>query len=270
VPLMSAEPCTVSSVGIAVLLPDLLGTYSDIGNAEVLAQRLRWRGIQARIVPVTADTTPPTRCELYLLGGGEDAGQDAAQVWLGRHPALITALRESAVTLAVCAGLQLLGVHRTGVDGLVRPGAGVLDLKTRPGARRTIGEAVSDSVLPRVGRLTGFHNHRGVTTQGEDARPLAHVLAGPGNRPHDDAEGALSPGPTDGPGVVATYLHGPVLARNPALADHLLARAVGGLPLLDPDRVPDLPALRRSYLADRPAPLRHAVPTRARSRWCPI
>jgi CobQ-like glutamine amidotransferase family enzyme len=238
-----------AAVAVAVLLPDLLGTYSDAGNADVLAARLRWRGVPVRIVSVTADTAPPTSCELYLLGGGEDTGQDAAAAWLRRHPSLLTTVREHAVTLAVCAGLQLLGEHRTGTDGLVRPGAGVLDLTTRPGPRRVVGEAVADAALPHVGRLTGFHNHRGVTRLGEGARPLARVRRGPGNRPGDDAEGALSAGPADGPGVVATYLHGPVLARNPALADHLLTRALGApLPPLDPDRLPDLDALRRSYL----------------------
>lgn len=237
------------TVGIAVLLPDLLGTYSDIGNADVLAQRLRWRGVPARIVPVTADMTPPTSCELYLLGGGEDAGQDAAAAWLRRHPSLITTLRNGAVTLAVCAGLQLLGVRRTGTDGLVRHGAGVLDLATRPASRRLVGEAVCDAGLPDVGRLTGFHNHRGATTLGSGARSLARVRSGPGNRRGDPAEGALSAGPAEGPGVVATYLHGPVLARNPALADHLLARALREpLPPLGPGRLPDLPALRAGYL----------------------
>lgn len=238
---------TESAVGIAVLLPDLLGTYSDAGNATVLAQRLRWRGIDARVVEVTAADAPPLGCELYLLGGGEDTAQDAAAVWLRDRPALITTLGERAVTLAVCAGLQLLGHGTTGLDGRVRPGLGLLDLTTRPGAHRTVGESVSTCTLPGVGALTGFHNHRGVSTLGPDAQPLARLDRGAGNHPDTADEGAVSD--ASGPGVVASYLHGPVLARNPALADHLLTRALGvPLPELDPERLPDLPALRRTYL----------------------
>ena len=240
------------AVGIAVLLPDLLGTYSDVGNATVLVQRLRWRGLGARVVEVTSADIPPTTCDLYVLGGGENTAQAAAARWLRAHPALVGTLSAHAVTLAVCAGLQLLGHATTGTDGLSRAGLGLLDVTTRPGAHRAVGESVAVSTLPGVGVLTGFHNHRGTSLLGSSASPLAHVASGPANHPADDAEGALGgPGDRahDGPGVVATYLHGPVLARNPALADHLLARVVGHpLPDLDPDRLTDMPALRRAYL----------------------
>jgi CobQ-like glutamine amidotransferase family enzyme len=246
--MMSAD----STIGIAVLLPDLLGTYSDVGNATVLAQRLRWRGLAARIIEVPSVGTPPTTCDLYVLGGGEDTAQIAAARWLSSHRALVGTLSDRAVTLAVCAGLQLLGHATTGTDGLVRPGLGLLDLTTRPGVRRAVGESVAVSTLAGVGVLTGFHNHRGTSVLGSSANPLGHVASGPANHPATDGEGALSGfgGRADrGPGVVATYLHGPVLARNPALADHLLARVVGHpLADLDPDRLTDLPALRRSYL----------------------
>ena len=239
-----------TEIAIAVLLPDLLGTYSDSGNAAVLAKRLRWRGIAARTVPVTATDSPPHDCDLYLIGGGEDNAQHAAGRWLLRHPHLSTVLLDRAVTFAVCAGLQLLGRSVTGLDGLSRPGLGLLDLTTRPGPRRQIGESVSRCSIPGVGRLTGFHNHRGVTRLGPTARALADTESGPSNHPDATTEGALA---TSGPhaGIVATYLHGPVLARNPALADHLLVRAVGGpLPELDPGRLPDMPHLRGSYLVE--------------------
>lgn len=249
-----------SSVAIAVLLPDVLGTYSDAGNAVVLAQRLRWRGVEARVLEVTAGQSPPQGCELYVIGGGEDVSQQAAAEWLRRHPGLAVTLAEGAVTLAVCAGLQLLGHASTDDTGLSRPGLGLLDLTTRPGAARTVGEAVSTSTIPGVGMLTGFHNHRGVSVLGPHARPLAHVERGPGNRPEGHDEGAITrmgtrtdPVTAPAPGIVATYLHGPVLARNPALADHLLTRALGRpLPDLDPERCPDLPALRRTYLGRAP------------------
>lgn len=256
-----ARPVTRDSeVVVAVLLPDLLGTYSDAGNAEVLAQRLRWRGIPARVTLVPASQPPPTGADLYLLGGGEDTAQDSAARWLHRHRAALGFVAEHAVTLAVCAGLQLLGNATWDRAGTHRPGLGLLDLHTVPAASRQLGEAVSRCHLDDVGRLTGFHNHGGVSVLGDGADRLATVLRGPGNHPDGSDDGAVRPARpladtlTDhrsGPGIVATYMHGPVLARNPRLADHLLTRAVGrALPALDAERLPDLDRLRRRYLDD--------------------
>ena len=125
---MSAAPDLV----IGVLLPDMLGTYSDAGNAVVLAQRARWRGIDASILRITADTSPPAGCDLYLLGGGEDTAQLYAIEWLARHRALRRALSETAVTFAVCAGLQILGATLTDVHGRCHDGLGLIDLTTAP------------------------------------------------------------------------------------------------------------------------------------------
>lgn len=246
---------TAPAVSIGLLLPDVLGTYSDGGNATVLARRLQWRGIPAEIVTVTADDVPPRGCDLYLLGGGEDTAQYFAARWLARYPWLPTAMTTTAVTLAVCAGLQLLGRSMTDREGHEHPGLGALDLTTWPASRRAVGETLARCRLAGVGVLTGFVNHGGATVLGPDATPLGEIVHGHANDPHGTAEGAVSPVPDAGPvtrarpGVVATYLHGPVLARNPALADHLLARVVGhALPDLDPSLVPDLPALRSTYV----------------------
>lgn len=227
---------------IGVLLPDVLGTYSDAGNAVVLAQRARWRGVDAEIVPVLAGDTPPAGCDLYLLGGGEDTAQLFAVDWLAGHRDLLAAITGPAVTFAVCAGLQILGTTLTDTDGRTRPGLGLLDLTTRPGRTRAVGELVSDCTVPGVGPLTGFENHRGVSTLGPDTRPLGRVRRGVGNGGRPPVDGATAGR------IVATYMHGPALARNPALADHLL-RLATGLPLSDVLDIPDLPALRQTYLA---------------------
>ncbi|HEU0128761.1 MAG TPA: glutamine amidotransferase, partial [Pseudonocardiaceae bacterium] len=100
---------TESTVTIGLLLPDVLGTYSDAGNATILARRLHWRGISAEILNITARDVPATTCSIYVLGGGEDAAQQFAAEWLRRHDLLRRALESSAITLAVCAGLQILG-----------------------------------------------------------------------------------------------------------------------------------------------------------------
>ncbi|MBN9098094.1 MULTISPECIES: glutamine amidotransferase [unclassified Pseudonocardia] len=235
------------ALSIAVLLPDVLGTYSDAGNAVVLAQRARWRGLDADIVPVLADDTPPAGCDIYLLGGGEDTAQVFAVDWLAGHRDVLGAMSGSAVTFAVCAGLQILGTTLIDGSGYSRDGLGLLDLSTAPARARAVGELVSECDVPGVGLLTGFENHRGTTTLGPDARPLGKVCSGIGNgAPHP---GGAVDGAVQGD-IVATYMHGPALARNPALADHLLWRATGA-PFDDADMpdVPDLPALRRTYLA---------------------
>lgn len=231
-----------SSVTIGLLLPDVLGTYSDSGNATVLAQRLRWRGVPADVLHCPADRPPPSGCEMYVLGGGEDTAQLFAVGWLRKHRALCAALTGDAVSLAVCAGMQILGRWMEGPDGTRHAGAGLLDLTTRPRRRRATGEVVVDCALPGVGLLCGFENHAGATTLGEDARPLGRVLAGVGN---GGPSGSVAEGATSRR-MVATYLHGPVLARNPAFADYLLAQVVGSA--LSEVEVPDQADMRATYL----------------------
>jgi CobQ-like glutamine amidotransferase family enzyme len=229
-----------SAVRLAVLLPDVLGTYSDSGNATVLAQRLRRRGTPVEVCQVTAADVPPLECDLYLLGGGEDGAQAFAADWLRRHPRLCATLRERTPTLVVCAGLQVLGRWVQDAAGHRHQGADVLDLTTVPGARRAVGEVVSRCAIPGVGSLTGFENHRGVTTLGPGLAPLGAVVRGVGNGAGGRGDGVLTST------LVGTYLHGPVLARNPALADAMLCRVSGGtLPPLD---FPDQEMVRRQRL----------------------
>lgn len=236
-------------VAIALLYPELLGTYGDGGNAAVLVQRLRWRGIPAEILDVHAGEPIPRSCALYVMGGGEDAPQTLAARELCSGPALTDAVAGGAAVLAVCAGLQVLGVRFAGEDGKAHDGLGLLDCEThRDEGPRRVGEVV---VAPDRGLglpdLTGYENHGGVTTLGDGARPLGKVVVGHGNGGGDGSEGIVSGR------VVATYLHGPVLARNPALADHLLSSVLGTLePLVEPEiealRVERLHAARHPHL----------------------
>lgn len=243
---------TASRLQVAVLFPELLGTYGDGGNVAVLQRRMAWHGIEGDIVPVGLDDPVPARCDLYVLGGGEDLAQTAALAALHRSPGLQTAVRAGVPVLAVCAGLQLLGERITDRSGAETAGLGVLDASTHLAEPRLVGDvvAVPDGRLG-LPPLTGFANHAGRTTLGPDAGPLAQVVSGPGNGTPGGTPGGL-PGGTartggrDGEGAVqgsilASYLHGPVLARNPALADLLLARATGRvLPLLELDEERDL------------------------------
>jgi hypothetical protein len=232
-----------SAVRIGALLPEVLSTYSDGGNVTVLAQRLRWRGIPVEICTIPADGVPPTSCDLYVLGGGEDAAQVFAAEWLRKQPALRSAMADRARTFAVCAGLQVLGNWMADVTGHRHPGAALLDLTTRRGRRRAVGEVVTWCALPGVGELTGFENHRGVTALGSGTVPLGRVLRGTGNGTPGRGEGVL----TDR--IIGTYLHGPALARNPALADAVLGMVTGHP--LPPLELPDQAAVRTERLGRR-------------------
>ena len=225
------------AVRIALVVPDLLGTYGDRGNVTVLAQRLRWRGIDAEIVTVlSAESAVPEDCDLYLIGGGEDIAQVAAVRFLRRGNSLVRAASRGIPVLGICGGLQVLGTSFVTGDGQRHEGLALVDAATEPGEGRAIGEVTTQCTMGDVGMLTGFENHLGRTTVGPGSQPLGRLVRGVGNG-HDEIEGAVSGH------VVCTYMHGPVLARNPKLADLLLEWAIGEplAPLPDP---PELKALR--------------------------
>lgn len=209
-------------VRLCVLFPDLLGTYGDSGNAIVLRQRLRWRGVPVEVVEVALGRPVPVGCDLYVLGGGEDEAQLQAVAALRASTALTAAADRGTPVFAVCAGLQLLGTSMTGRDGVERPGLGLLDAATTLLPSRAVGEVtVRPDPLLGLPTVNGFTNHAGGTVLGPAARPLGTVLSGPGNHGRGGVDGAQQGS------VLATYLHGPVLARNPALADLLLGRVLG-------------------------------------------
>lgn len=207
------------SLVVVVVYPDLLGTYGDGGNGVVLAHRARWRGIDAELVEATADRPLPAG-DVYCLGGGEDGPQLRAAESLRADGTLIRAAEHGAPVLAVCAGYQIAGRTFPAADGRPVPGLGLLDVATVKGTgRRAVGEILAQPLADGLPPLTGFENHGGLTARGPDAGPLARVVTGIGNG--DGTEGAYAGH------IVGTYLHGPVLARNPALADLLLSWAVG-------------------------------------------
>ncbi|WP_136244980.1 type 1 glutamine amidotransferase [Mycobacterium intracellulare] len=232
-----------STVRIGLVLPDVMGPYGAGGNALVLRQRLLLRGIPAEIVEITLADPVPESLDLYTLGGAEDYAQRLATRHLIKHPGLQRAAQRGAPVLAICAAVQVLGHWYETSAGERVDGVGMLDATTSPQAARTIGELATRPLLASLTeRLTGFENHRGGTVLGPSASPLGAVVKGAGNRSGDGFDGAVQGS------VIATYMHGPCLARNPQLADLLLGSVVGELPPLP---MPEVDLLRRERLAAR-------------------
>lgn len=230
-------------VEIVLVYQSLLGIYGDRGNAMVLRQRLAWRGIEATLTEVDPGDEVPSTGAVYLLGGGEDAAQISAVRALKADGHLFDAIEGGAVLFAVCAGYQIVGRSFTvGENDEVIEGLGLLDVTTRRGPERAVGEVLSAWTRPdgTESLVTGFENHGGFTYLGPDAEPLARTEIGVGNC-GDGTDGAVQGN------VLGIYPHGPILARNPELADHLLERALGHE--LDPLPRPELDELRRQRIA---------------------
>lgn len=214
---------TASVLRVVVVFPDLLGTYGDGGNGLVLVRRAEWRGIPAELVEAWSGRPLPDG-DLYCLGGGEDGPQAKAAALLIAGGELERAVGRGAVVLAVCAGYQIIGRSFPDAHGHSHDGVGLLDTLTiKSAGPRAVGEVVAEAApgSPLPATLTGFENHGGVTQLGPSARPLAEVVVGTGNGDGGGTEGSWRDR------VIGTYLHGPVLARNPGLADLLLGWVTG-------------------------------------------
>ena len=216
------------SLRIAVVYPDLLGTYGDGGNGLVLARRAEWRSHAVTLLQAVSDRPLP-EADIYCLGGGEDGPQVRAARTLIDDGTLARRAAQGAVVLAVYAGFQIVGRSFPGASGEPHEGVGLLGVETvKPTGPRAVGEVLVE-VDPGPGGplppLTGFENHGGATSRLEGTAALGHVVVGVGNGAADGSEGAVQGR------VVGTYLHGPVLARNPVLADRLLSWALGDVAL---------------------------------------
>jgi lipid II isoglutaminyl synthase (glutamine-hydrolysing) len=254
-----------SAVRVVVVHPDLMGTYGDGGNGIVLAQRLRWRGLDAELIEAPSDLAIPRGGDIYCLGGGEDGPQAQSASALAGDGALPGAVERGAVVLAVCAGFQVLGESFV-AGGAQHDGLGVIDVRSEAGAgRRAVGELVSEPTevahdawsLPA---LTGYENHAGVTTLGPSAAPLGRAVVGVGNGDGSGVDGARQGR------VLATYMHGPVLARNPALADLVLSWVSGPLAPVDDGEVERLRAERLVAAGAASGRRRLSGPRRGRRR----
>jgi CobQ-like glutamine amidotransferase family enzyme len=206
---------------IGHLYPDLMSIYGDRGNVLTLMQRAKWRDIDAEARAFTAgEAWDPEWADVYFFGGGQDLGQDIVGTDLqGEHgDQLKRSIAGGAAVFSVCGGYQLLGSEYVPEVGDPIPGLGVMDVSTRAGKERFVGNLLAETDDGRM--LIGFENHSGYTYLGPKAKPLGRVVAGHGNNGKDKTEGAVQGK------LIGCYLHGSALPKNPWLADQLIRWAL--------------------------------------------
>lgn len=208
---------------IVHLFPDLLNLYGDGGNVRVLQRRCEWRGLPVEVVrvddPAQADLSA---ADVVFMGGGPDREQRvASEHLLAMREQLRAYVEDDGVVLAICGGFQILGTQWYIGDETIE-GLGLLPLRTlRVDGSRLIDNIVLDSPLA-THPVVGYENHAGRTYLDEGLEPFGKVAGthGHGNNDDSKADGVLYRN------VVGTYLHGPLLGKNPEVADWLLARAL--------------------------------------------
>ncbi|HEX5512368.1 MAG TPA: glutamine amidotransferase [Actinomycetales bacterium] len=196
-----------------------MNVYGDWGNVLTLARRLEWRGHPVEITQYNPGDPFPDDADILVGGGGQDAGQERIQADLfALRPRLAALVEAGTPMLMICGMYQLFGRFFRTAEGRLIEGVGLLDIETHAGPHRLIGNvAVHHDDL---GEMVGYENHSGQTYLGDGARPFARVVRGAGNNGEDGTEGAVREN------VIGTYLHGPLLPKNPAVADLLIERAI--------------------------------------------
>ncbi|MCI9217827.1 glutamine amidotransferase [Lachnospiraceae bacterium 42-17] len=204
---------------IGHLYPDLLNLYGDRGNIQCFRKRLEWRKIEAEVIPFLSDDKIDfTKLDIVLLGGGSDREQELVCKYLIEiKQDFKDYVENNGVVLAVCGGYQLLGKYYK-TDKKVIEGLDILDIYTEWEPERLIRNIILNSPLFET-PITGFENHGGRTYIGSHT-PLGKVFFGLGNTGKSGYEGVVYKN------VIATYLHGPLLPKNPEICDYLLERAL--------------------------------------------
>ncbi|HET9015077.1 MAG TPA: glutamine amidotransferase [Thermomicrobiaceae bacterium] len=198
-----------------------MNIYGDRGNVLALAQRCRWRGIDAEVVSLgVGEPLEPGRFDIFFWGGGQDREQipASADIQGAKGETLRTEVDDGAPLLSICGGYQLLGAYYRPFEGPELPGIGLFDVRSEAGHERFIGNEVVES--DEFGEVVGFENHSGLTYLGPTARPLGRVRVGHGNNGRDGMEGCRYRN------AIGCYLHGALLPKNPAVSDFLIRAAL--------------------------------------------
>lgn len=207
------------NITILHLYPRSMNIYGDWGNVLTLKRRLEWHGYKATVVEYNQGDAFPKNVDIIVGGGGQDSGQDIIQSDLISIGPKLRTLADSEIPMLVICGLyQLFGHFFKTQDGHTIKGIGVLDVETHAGPERLIGNIITKA--SEFGEIIGYENHSGQTFLGNKVTPLGLVQKGAGNNGQDETEGARYKN------VIASYLHGSLLPKNPQLADFLIEKAV--------------------------------------------
>jgi CobQ-like glutamine amidotransferase family enzyme len=199
------------------LYPREMSIYGDLGNTRCLAARIRRHGYDCVVHDHHPGMPWPEQAHLLMGGGGQDSGQSRVQDDLEVNADRLRGLAADGVPMVMICGMyQMLGHAFITHDGVELPGLGILDVTTRGQSTRMIGGIVLDT---EFGQVVGFENHSGATVLGAGQAPFGRVVVGHGNNGTDGTEGARTHN------VIGSYLHGPILPANPAVADALIAAA---------------------------------------------
>ena len=220
------------SLNIGWFYPDLMSTYGDRGNIIVLAKRSQFKGIKTSIKKISIYDSPEVikNCDLFFMGGAQDRQQEIVNRDLLKKKGklLIEAIEKNIPALFICGAYQFMGKYYKTAEGVKLQGLGLFDIYTEnPGTdtKRLIGDVViepSDFIFKnnKPTFFVGFENHGGRTYLFDKTRAFAKVIKGYGNNGHDKTEGFVYHN------AIGTYLHGPILTKNPELADWLLQKAL--------------------------------------------
>lgn len=207
------------TITVLQLYPRDMNIYGDWGNALVIKRRLEWHGYTPKLIEYNPGDPFPDDVDMIVGGGGQDSGQDKIQEDLLSIGGKLHQLADNDVPMLMICGLyQLFGKFFKTQDGHIIEGISLLDIETHAGSERLIGNIITKS--HQFGEIVGYENHSGQTFLGKSAQPLGLVIKGAGNNGQDGTEGARYRN------VLASYLHGSLLPKNPEIADFLIEKAI--------------------------------------------
>lgn len=215
----------MSGLRICHLYPDILNLYGDRGNIVCIRKRLEWRGMTAEVAELPiGGSADLTQFDLFFIGGGQDFEQEVLVTELlsgGKAENIRSAVEDGKVFLAICGGYQMLGSHYETRDGRLFKCIGAVNLHTIGNKERMIGDYMFECPPDSGGSVVvGFENHSGKTFLGQGVSPLGTILKGYGNNGDDKTEGCRYKN------IFGTYAHGPLLPKNPSLADFIIKTAL--------------------------------------------
>lgn len=205
---------------ILQLYPREMNIYGDNGNMQILKKRAELYGFDVDITTYNiGDNMQNLReADIILGGGGQDSGQTKIASDLQKIAPEIRALAASGIPmLLICGMYQLFGESFRTRDGDEIFGVELFDVKTVAGDNRLVGDII---IQTDFGEIFGYENHSGATILQENQAAFGEILKGFGNNGNDKSEGARSFN------SFGSYLHGPILSKNPNFADEIIRLAI--------------------------------------------